>query len=76
VPYISQCEHRLAAVAFTTCHSTNCAGRGDGGLGGIADAVFLNTVGNDRQSPSVARTGAQRDQRLGVGEAWDRRCCP
>ena len=31
----------LAAVAFAACHRSDCAGRGNGGLGGVADAVAL-----------------------------------
>ena len=42
VPDIGQGEDRLTAVAFTTSHRGNGAGRSNGGLGGVTNAEFLD----------------------------------
>ena len=43
---IGQRKDRLAAIAFATGDGGNRAGRRDGGLGGIADAMLLDAICN------------------------------
>ena len=44
--HICQGKYRLAAVAFASCHRGNRPGRSHGGLGSIADAIFLDSFQN------------------------------
>jgi len=44
--HVSQGKHRLAAVTLAACHGANRAGGGDGGLGGVADAVLPDARNN------------------------------
>ena len=50
---IGQREDRFTAIAFTACDGGDGAGRGDGGLRGIADAVLLDAV--SRSHPTGPR---------------------
>jgi hypothetical protein len=47
---VGQGEDRLAAVAFAAGHGGDRAGGGDGGLGGVADAVLRGCRGDASQS--------------------------
>ncbi len=59
---VGQGEDRLAAVAFAAGHGGNGAGRGDGGLGGVADAMLADALDDgvpiDRGAAQVTRVGA------------------
>jgi len=65
---ISEGEDGLAAVAFAACHRSDCTGRGDGGLGGIADAVGFDAINDPLpvqfRSLPVAFIGAERGRNL------------
>jgi len=44
--HVSQGENRLAAVTLAACHGAYCASRGNGGLGGVTDAILSDASDN------------------------------